>query len=319
MEDKNQTNTTPIVPEGTIPEPDVVGESLTGTSDIGTVNNGTPTMVPDYPNRVSETSAADLITPSNLGNEESELVTMSEPAPLVRPVLIKQYAIATAIIVVIGLALFYALEQQGRIETNFFDSVTELVTPTPVAAVVNGVKIPLADYEKNKSQLEQAATQNGSDPMNESIAEQIKTQALDVLINTELLRQEAAKAGVTVSPEQIDARYQEIVTGLQGEDKLIARMAELGITKEGLMKDIEGEILIQTHLAAAIDTTGIVIDPKEIQTVYDQANTNPDSPLPPLEQVSSAIEAQIRTSKEQELVNAYIETLRGASSIEVKI
>jgi peptidyl-prolyl cis-trans isomerase SurA len=139
-----------------------------------------------------------------------------------------------------------------------------------------------------------------------------------VLVNTELLRQAAAAAGIAVTPEQIDARYAEIMTGLGGEAQLQTKMAELGITPESLRTDIEGEILIQTHLTAAVDVSTIVIDPKEVLAVYEQANTA-EAKLPPFEQVKPDIESQLRFTKEQELVNAYIQSLRDTAEIKTNI
>ena len=76
--------------------------------------------------------------------------------------------------------------------------------------------------------------------------------------------------------------------------------------------------MIQTHLAKAVDVRTVILDPKEVRTVYDQANT-PEAKLPPFEQVKGEIESQLRLGKEQELVNSYIETLRSAATIETKI
>lgn len=311
MEDKNQTNTTPAVAAGSVPPTESV--------EPVTTNIPEPVVVPEpVPAPVIS------VTPEATATETPVIVTSvpAEIAPTVVPhpnALIKQYAIAFGVVLVMGGGLLYALEQQGRIDTQVFATVTQLINPAPAAAVVNGVKIPMEDYEKNIFQLEQAAVQGGSDPKNESIQTQIKKQAIDVLVNTELLRQAAAGSNITVSQEQIDARYAEIVEGLQGEDKLQARLAELGMTKEKLLSDIAGELLIQAHLMKAVDVTGVVIEDAEMQVVYDQANANPESPLPPFEQVKSAIENQLRTSKEQELVNTYIETLRTAATIETNV
>ena len=229
-----------------------------------------------------------------------------------------QYGIATILVVLMGTGLAYALEQQGRIHTGVFDSITELVHPTPAAAIVNGVKIPLASYEKNRMQLENNAKGQGIDTADATVKTQIDTQAIDVLVNTELLRQGAAKKNITASTEQIDARYKEIVASVGGEDKLAEKMVELGITHDSLMSDIEGEIIIQTFLSGEVDASKITISPKEVEDTYNKANT-PEAKLPPLAEVKDQIASQLQSTKEQELVNAYIKTLREAADIETKI
>ena len=297
MEDNNQKNTTnttdtpviaPVEPPAAAPAPVVA--DVTSSEVVDTI------IVPATPTPTTETTVA------TAGNSSA----------------IKQYVIAGLIIVVMGSGLLYALEEQGRIDTQLFSGISEMITPTPLAAIVNDVTIPLANFEKNKKQLEQAATAQGADVASESVQAEIKKQALDVLVNTELLKQAAVTAGIMVTAEQVDARYAEIITSLGSEEQLQIKMAELGITTESLRKDIEGEIMVQTHLAKAVDVSKITIDPAEAKAVYDQANT-PEAKLPPFEQVKSEIESQLSLGKEQELVNAYIETLRTAAKIEIKI
>jgi FKBP-type peptidyl-prolyl cis-trans isomerase (trigger factor) len=321
MEDKNQTNTATGVSAGTannVPphNPESVSEEAVVTADSSvTTTSEAATVV-----TTTGTPDADMPSAAAVSTDTESSTSVPGDASHSRAAVIKQYAIAFAVVLVMAAGVTYVLVQQGRVQVPaLFAKAIELVRPVPAAAVVNGVTISMADYTKNKSQIEQSATQGGADLTNETVVAQIKTQALDVLINTEILRQAATKEGVTVTDEQIRARYDEIVTSLQGEDKLTAKMAELGITKEGLMKDISSEILIQAYLVKAVDTSSITISQDDIKAAYDQANANPDAELPPLDQVSSAIEAQLKQTKEQELINAHIQQLRDAAKVETNV
>lgn len=231
---------------------------------------------------------------------------------------LKQYAIAGVIVLLMGIGVLYVMEEQGRVKTGVFATVNELIKPMPAAAVVNGVKIPLSTYEKNRAQIEKNATTQGLTVTDEAVKTGITKQAIDVLVNTELLKQAAAKADIKVTQEQIDTRYGEIVTSLGGEEALKAKMIELGITDESLQSDIKGEILIQGYLSKAVDLSKITVSEEDIKKVYDQANT-PGAKLPPLAEVKADIEAQLKSTKEQELVNTHIETLRKDAKIETKV
>ncbi len=231
---------------------------------------------------------------------------------------LKQYVLAAGIVIVIGGLLLFGLERQGRVDTNVFGSIISMVAPEPAAAIVNGTRIDMVAYEKNKQQIIASATQQGLDFTDESILSEINTQAIDVLVNTELLRQNAIASGATVSAEQIEARYQEVLTSVGGAEALTTRMTELGLDEAALRKDIEGEILIQTYLDGAVDTSSVVIDDAKIQAVYDQAG-GAEAGLPPLAEVRTEIETQVRFSEEQELVNAFIKSLRDKATIEVLI
>jgi peptidyl-prolyl cis-trans isomerase SurA len=218
-----------------------------------------------------------------------------------------------------GGALWYMLEEQGRVKTGFFDDIKSLVIAEPAAAKVNGTKIDLALYEKNYAQLVQGAAAQGLDANDPAVAAEMKKQSIDILVNSELLRQAATEAGVVVTDEQINGRYTELVQSQGDETKLVARMTELGITKESLLSDIKNEILIQTHLTAAVDTSKIVVTDEEVLALYNSVASNKDVQVPPLADVRPQIEQEIKFGKEQELISGYIETLKAKATIEVLI
>lgn len=314
MQENKDTNDTPttstdaeIVPsistDETAPAP-VVETTVTESKPVVVEE---PTTVPTEPvaDTAPDTSSTPVVT---AGNE-------------VKKQLLTQYGIATLVILIMGAGLAYALEQQGRINTGVFDKISDVVNPAPAAAIVNGKKITKAEYDKNLAQLQTAATAQGADLTDESIIAEVKKQAIDVLINTELLRQAAYADGAVVTEEQIEARYQEILTSIGGQEALDAKMVELNITNEALRKDIEGEILIQGHLSKAVDTSKITVTENEVTEAYAQISATAATgvTVPPLEEIKTQLEQQLRVNKEQELVNAYIMQLREAATIEVLI
>lgn len=228
-----------------------------------------------------------------------------------------QYGVAFLIVLAMGIGLWYALEQQGRVQTGVFDSIEALISPEPAVATVNGERITMAMVEKNKQQLTTAAVNQGLDPNTPEVAAEIQAQAVDLLINTELLRQAANAAGVTVSAEESQTRYDEIVTQLGGEEALTARMTELGITPESLQTDIVGELTIQKYLETAVDTSSITITEEAIVAFYEQVGggSNPEFPL--LEDVREQIEFELRNQQEQQLISDHIATLKETAVIEM--
>jgi len=193
-----------------------------------------------------------------------------------------------------------------------------LVKTTKPVATVNGVKISKEQYEKNREQIIASAKQQGLDVSDTKVQSEIDTQAIDVLVNTELLRQAAKTAGVVVTPEQIESRYQEIVTSVGGVDELAQKMTELNVDENSLRSDIECEILIKTYLADAVDISSIKIEESEIKTAYENASST-GSNLPPLEEVAPQIEAQLKAVKEQDLIKIFIDNLKEKAEIEITI
>lgn len=320
MQDNSEENTQtgssvpPTLPESIVDPVVAAAEaivpgSVSQTEDVNETN--------------TEVVTDEISAPVEVAHPSVDAAVTTHPTTVVPVVVsgsrvVKQYAIAGVIVLLMGVGLWYVLEAQGRVNTGVFATVNELIKPTPAAAVLNGVKIPMNTYEKNRSQIEKNAEAQGLKVDDEAVKTEITKQAIDVLVNTELLKQAAAKENITATQEQIDARYQEIITSLGGEEALKAKMSELGITEESLQSDIKGEIIIQAYLSQAVDVSKIVIEEADIKKVYDQANT-PGAKLPPLAEVKAEIETQLKSTKEQELVNAHIEMLRADAKIETKV
>lgn len=287
----------------------VVPETLVDSSSVTT---------PTVETEKTDTVSASTQTATEILTSEPVLTTAS--AGLTQTLPLKQYVLAAGLVLVIGGILLYGLERQGRVDTNVFGALSTMIKGEPAAAIVNGTKISIAEYEKNRQQIITSAEQQGLDVTESTIQTEINTQAIDVLVNTELLRQSAKEAGINVTPDQVETRYQEVITSVGGEEELVKRMSELGLNEASLRLDIEGEILIQSYLDGAVDTSSIIIDDAQIQLVYDQAVAGAaGAELPPLADVREQIEAQIKFSQEQELVNAFIESLRTAAEIEILI
>ncbi len=292
------------------------------SADSTKTSSTTETTVATTTETVSSPEATPVTVSTDIPAAVAATTMTSTPALVMtsaRRQILQQYGIAFLIVVVMAGALWYMLEKQGRVETGIFDKITALVRPEPSVVKVNGEKVPKSLYDKNYEQLALQAASQGADAADPATAEQIKKQAIDVLVNSALLKQAARKAGIVVTPEQINERYQGIVEAQGGEEALAARMAELKITKDGLMSDIEDEILIQTHLDTAIDLTSIDVTKEEVDAFYKSVTSNPEVKVPPLEEVRAEVEQEIRYGKQQEQIGAYIETLKKDAEVEVLI
>lgn len=214
----------------------------------------------------------------------------------------------------IGGGVWYYLEQSGRLATGIFDSLTGTVA-TPAVATVNGTAIPQSDYDTSVRQLTEGAVAQGLDASDPEIASEISTQALDTLVNTELLLQAADAAGVSVDATAIDDRLAQITDELGGPEAFASRITELGLTDEIVRRDISRELVIQeflTQKVAEIDTT---VTEEEVTTLYESVGGEAGG-NPPLEEIRDQVVAQAQFLKEQEFVQAYVEELRIDATIE---
>ena len=106
----------------------------------------------------------------------------------------------------------------------------------PLAALVNGSPIYLADYERELGQYEASLPLlRGIDPNSpEGQAELAEARAwiLDWMITEELIVQAADQSGIVVTDEDVDAVMQEIAEESGGREALDAKLAEFGETYE---------------------------------------------------------------------------------------
>jgi len=231
----------------------------------------------------------------------------------------KPYAVAAVVILLMGTVLLFALEQQGRTNTSFFNGITSMFAGP--AATVNGLPVSRADFNRNFEQvLRDIQMQGFGGQLDAAMEASLREQAIQSLINAELLKQAADAAGVVVSAEAIDDRFADIESGNGGPEQLAARMAEFGITMEQLRRDIERELAIQEHLNATLDLDTLMISDEELNETYEQILAgNPGAEIPPLIEIRDMLAEQMLGEKQQQVVGEYIETLRVAADIVINI
>jgi peptidyl-prolyl cis-trans isomerase SurA len=189
----------------------------------------------------------------------------------------------------------------------------------PVVAKVNGKKIYQREFDESVALIEQSATQQGGvDLSDESIQTEIRTQALDVLINNALITTSAEEAGIVVTDADIQAKYDELVTELGTQEELTARMAEMGLTEEKLRSNIADRILADRYIESETDIETVAVTDEEIAEFVKAISTG-DTKLPPLEEIRPQIEAQIMSQKQQQIITDFLEKLRNEAEIETLI
>lgn len=228
----------------------------------------------------------------------------------------KGVVIAVVVVSLMILGVLYLLEKEGRSSTTIFSDLIERQQASAVVAVVNGQDITNAKLQTSIEQFIQVALAQGVDTADPEVQGTIREQALQVLINTELLKQEAADRGIDVTDEQVSTRLEEIETELGGEAALAERMTALGIEPAQLQKDIKDEMIIRSLLDQVFDAASIIVSEEEITAVYENAGGEAAG-LPALAEVREQVEAQIIASKEQEAVDGFINELKAAAAIEI--
>lgn len=192
----------------------------------------------------------------------------------------------------------------------------------PVVAIVNGKKIYQKEYDEGRTLIEQSAVAQGSDVSDDASKEEIKKQALEVLINNALITTAAEKEGITASDDAVKAKYDELVTQMKGEEALNKKMLEVGLTKEKLMKNIKERIVADEYIQAKTDIKSLKVTEDEVTAFVkdlEASSASSGQKLPPLDQIRKDVEDQILSQKQQQVIVDLLKKLKDEGKIEVKI
>lgn len=149
------------------------------------------------------------------------------------------------------------------------DTMPTAAIPTPgpgvgtVAARVNGQDIPMATFQKQFFQFKVALTDQNVDLTTDegkAALAQVRIQVLNSLIELALIQQAAARMGISISDEQLEARVQETIASGGGEEKFQEWLAESGITPEEFREQLRAELLTEMVIQ---QVTGSVPDKAE--------------------------------------------------------
>ena len=116
----------------------------------------------------------------------------------------------------------------------------------PLAAKVNGQLILLADYQEETARFEAAMAGQGFDLESEdgkAMLAQMRRQVLDSMIEQVLIKQAAAKEGVVISEEELEATIQESIEEGGGQASFEEWLQISNLTYEDFREEIRFQLL----------------------------------------------------------------------------
>lgn len=128
-----------------------------------------------------------------------------------------------------------APERQAKIEQ---DKKAAEETRRTAAATVNGVDITMQELIREMNLIAQR-DRKGEGKVSSKTMDKVKQKALDDLIFKELAVQEAARQGITVSSDRIDAVIKQMKSQAGSEEAYRQYLEERALSETGLRKVIE--------------------------------------------------------------------------------
>jgi peptidyl-prolyl cis-trans isomerase C len=116
----------------------------------------------------------------------------------------------------------------------------------PLAALVNGQPITIADYEREMERYKSSLAAQGIDPNSQDGQNQLnqaREWILDAMIEQVLTAQAAAQAGVQVTDAQVEEYLQAMVAESGGEEAFRAKLEEWGETYEDARREVRAQLI----------------------------------------------------------------------------
>jgi peptidyl-prolyl cis-trans isomerase SurA len=184
-----------------------------------------------------------------------------------------------------------------------------------VVAEVNGEEVTKEDfvpfYEASFQQAAMQAQASGEDPDEEAL----KEQAVDDLVDTELLAQEAESRGIEISDQDVDDELAALAeqNGMKSAEELLNAVEAQGLT----------QVLIEQLVA---DETG-PIEPtdKELRALYEQARKQQEQSgqsgqeFPAFEKVRSQLVEQAKAQESGKVAETLVTDLREDAEITIHL
>ncbi len=172
----------------------------------------------------------------------------------------------------------------GKKEEPAAGAVNPLLAKAPgdMIARVEGVDITRAAVEQETQNLMLQFGGKISPDQADRMLPMLQRQALENLINRQLLQQAAAQAGVEVTPEAVDERIAKISEQFTSPEVLKERLTAAGVSEESFRRQITEALKIEKLLEERSPVPGVT--EVEIEEFY---TANPDNFQEP-EQVQAA-------------------------------
>ncbi|SNS49689.1 SurA N-terminal domain-containing protein [Anaerovirgula multivorans] len=186
-----------------------------------------------------------------------------------------------------------------------------------VVALVNDTEIQRIDFETMVENMKLSYLQFGIDFESEESKEilaMIEEEALNNLIQQQLLLQDALEKRYEVSKDEIDDEIKQIKSQFDNEEEFLAALEANQLTLDVLEKNVANDIMLEQYIQDEIGEPSA--SEEEIRAMYEEySQTTEDAPT--FEEMKLQLEENIKYQKFQVSFGELIENLEAKSSIEI--
>lgn len=181
-------------------------------------------------------------------------------------------------------------------------------------AVVNGVEISREEFDQEVERNVEMYTSQGYELTDEDM-ELVKEMALEQMISTELLLQQAEQKGITADEVDAEGEIEYIKSLFDSEEEFEQALAAQGFTEESYFELLKDSLIIHELLASQLDFDSIEVTEEEVQELF--AMLEEEHGELDFAEMEPHLTAQLVEEKEGQLINTYIQQLRDEADIEI--
>lgn len=197
------------------------------------------------------------------------------------------------------------------------DTDLDLPSPDAVVVVVNGEEISGTVYNSVARQLESSVATQGKKASDPEVAEQVKEQAITVIVGNKLIIQDAVEKGHDVDEEMLEQRFEELKGQFENEEQMNISLERTGFTLDDMKQQLREQLIYESYLAEEIE--GAEVTEEELEEAYQGYVDSTEGETPEFKEMKPMIRQSLEEQNQKQAVYDRIEELRDAADIEVKI
>ncbi|MFD2750008.1 SurA N-terminal domain-containing protein [Virgibacillus siamensis] len=187
----------------------------------------------------------------------------------------------------------------------------EKVKNDKVVLKVNDNKVNGKEYNAMYAQTKILMNQYGKDVSN---TKKLKQQTLDILIQQELLKQDAKKNGINVSDEKVQKKFDK--TKAQNKKQFAKILDRYHLTEDVYKQQLAFELTLQKYIDQELPDTKVT--DKEAKEQYKKIKKQ-QKKMPKFDKIKDRLKQQMQSQKENQKLQAKVKSLKDKADIKEMI
>lgn len=175
----------------------------------------------------------------------------------------------------------------------------------PVVSV-NGDEISGDKYNSTYTQIKMSMHQYGQDV---SDLDKLKDQTLNILVEQQLIKQDAAEKGLNVTDDEIQSEFDSIKE--ENGEQLTAVLDQFKLSEDDFKNQLADDIITNKYMEKELD---VKVTDKEVEEYYNQLKEQSED-IGKLDEMKDQIKEQLESQKGQEQLQTKVKELKEKAEV----